>query len=95
MIDLTADTPINTVACAYRDFRAGILTKDGATLILTSTLRLPATQAVALLEATPGARQIALSLCTRDGWDHHDQTDDYPCTQCQADAQILTEAASA
>lgn len=94
MIDLTAETPINTVACTYRDYRAGILTQGGATLILTGFLRIPEPAAVALLAAEPGDEQIARSLCTRDGWDHHDQTDDYPCTACKSDARIITEAAS-
>jgi hypothetical protein len=48
----------------------------------------------AVVDAEPGSDDLARALCGRLGWDHHDQTDDHPCTSCRADAAVLTEAAT-
>lgn len=95
-IDLTAETPITYAACAYRDYRAGIITRDAAALIIRHHGGIPlADDAVAaVLDAEPGSDALARALCDRDGWDHHDQTDDHPCTRCKADAEVLSAAAS-
>jgi hypothetical protein len=92
--DLTTDKPINYAACAYRDYRAGILTRDGASLILMNSLKLPAESAATALDAEPGSDALARALCDRDGWDRcdHDRTDDYPCTGCKEDAAVLAFA---
>lgn len=37
------------------------------------------------------ANEQANALCTADDtWEHHDQTDDHPCTRCQLIALLLT-----
>jgi hypothetical protein len=91
--DLTVDKPINYAACAYRDYCAGVLTRTAAALIIKTNIRLVSdVDAYAVIDAEPGSDALAYALCLRDGWDHHDQTDDYPCAGCRDDAAILTGA---
>lgn len=94
-LDLTAESPVNFAACAYRDYRAGILSQDGAALILARNLRLPSGSAVAVLNAEPGSEALARILCGREGWQHHARTDGYPCSGCKGAAATLSEAALA
>jgi hypothetical protein len=94
-VDLTQETPVNIAACAYRDYRTDLLTHDGATLILTHALKLPEAEVRAALNTKPWSDDLARHLCQRTGWEHHDQTDGFPCSACRRDAEYLSAAAEA
>lgn len=32
---------------------------------------------------------LAVGLCADDSWEHHDQTDDHPCSRCKRQAALL------
>lgn len=41
----------------------------------------------------PLGDRIARVLCDKnERWEHHDQTDDYPCTRCREDADAVLAA---
>lgn len=94
-VDLTEETPVNIAACAYRDYRADLLTLDGAALILTHVLNLPESEARGVLSAKPWSDDLARHLCERSGRKHHDETDGLPCSACKRNADYLSAATEA